>query len=237
MTTRRRSAADSRARLLDAASVEFATHGFAGASVDRLARRARLNKAMIYYHFGSKLGLYREILRDMYRRVGARVETARLDAPTPAAAIERFVAAMVDEASRHPYFPRVMIRELADHARHLDDETIRLAVAIPHTLAAIIAAGVAEGRFQPANPALTYFSIVGPLIVFFVSKPLRARVTDGPIGAIGDDIGPLGAHIAAGVLASLERPVGEQPSVDARPVAGVASRSSRPAARPVRSPR
>ena len=48
---RRRSAPDTRARILAAACVEFGAHGFAATTVDRIARRARVNKAMIYYHF------------------------------------------------------------------------------------------------------------------------------------------------------------------------------------------
>ncbi len=63
----------SRERLFAAAAREFAARGFAGASVDRIATAARLNKAMIYYHFGSKANLYREILRDMFGAVGTRI--------------------------------------------------------------------------------------------------------------------------------------------------------------------
>ena len=62
-----------RARLVTAAAAEFAAHGFAGGNVDRIARAARVNKAMIYYHFHSKAALYREILGDMFRAVCARV--------------------------------------------------------------------------------------------------------------------------------------------------------------------
>ena len=47
-----------RARVAAAAAAEFAAHGFAAARVDRIARRARVNKAMIYYHFASKRALY-----------------------------------------------------------------------------------------------------------------------------------------------------------------------------------
>jgi hypothetical protein len=42
---------DTRTRILAAASAEFGVHGFAATTVDRIARRARVNKAMIYYHF------------------------------------------------------------------------------------------------------------------------------------------------------------------------------------------
>jgi AcrR family transcriptional regulator len=52
-----------KSRLLDAAREEFAEKGIAGARVDAIAQRAETNKRMLYYYFGSKEGIYREILR------------------------------------------------------------------------------------------------------------------------------------------------------------------------------
>ena len=53
----------SRERILAAAFQEFAAAGFAGARVDRIAGRARINKRMLYHYFGDKEGLFREVLR------------------------------------------------------------------------------------------------------------------------------------------------------------------------------
>lgn len=58
-----RDAAGTQRRILAAALKEFAAKGIAGARVDAIATRARTNKRMIYYYFGSKDGLFREILR------------------------------------------------------------------------------------------------------------------------------------------------------------------------------
>ena len=52
-----------RARILSAALEEFAANGFAGARVDAIARRAAINKRMLYHYFGDKEGLFREVLR------------------------------------------------------------------------------------------------------------------------------------------------------------------------------
>ncbi len=52
-----------REKILAAALAEFSAKGFAGARVDAIARRARVNKRMLYYCFGAKQDLYREILR------------------------------------------------------------------------------------------------------------------------------------------------------------------------------
>src|SRR6266568_2596676 len=52
-----------RARILSAALKEFAAKGFAGARVDAIARRAAINKRMLYHYFGDKEGLFRAVLR------------------------------------------------------------------------------------------------------------------------------------------------------------------------------
>ena len=57
-------------RILAAAAEEFSAKGISGARVDAIADRARVNKRMLYYYFGSKEGLFREILR---RELSARV--------------------------------------------------------------------------------------------------------------------------------------------------------------------
>ncbi|HVN90070.1 MAG TPA: TetR family transcriptional regulator [Candidatus Binataceae bacterium] len=66
-----RDLARTRERLLEAALAEFAAHGLAGARCATIARRARVNQRMIFYCFGSKENLYREILR---RKFTARAD-------------------------------------------------------------------------------------------------------------------------------------------------------------------
>jgi AcrR family transcriptional regulator len=52
-----------RERILSAALKEFAAHGFAGARVDAIARRAAINKRMLYHYFGDKEDLFKAVLR------------------------------------------------------------------------------------------------------------------------------------------------------------------------------
>jgi len=68
---RTRDLARTREALLTAALMEFAAHGLAGARCAAIARRARVNQRMIFYCFGSKENLYREILR---RKFTARAD-------------------------------------------------------------------------------------------------------------------------------------------------------------------
>src|SRR5262249_29479942 len=45
-------------KILEAATDEFASHGFGGARVERISRRARTVDRMLYYYFGSKEQLF-----------------------------------------------------------------------------------------------------------------------------------------------------------------------------------
>ena len=90
---------DSRAALFRAAALEFAERGYDAAGTDRIATRARVNKAMLYYHFGSKAELYAEVVRDMVGAVGARVR-AIADGPGSAEAQARRVDQRARRGSR-----------------------------------------------------------------------------------------------------------------------------------------
>jgi len=52
-----------RERILAAALKEFSANGFAGARVDAIARRAAINKRMLYHYFGDKEDLFKAVLR------------------------------------------------------------------------------------------------------------------------------------------------------------------------------
>src|SRR2546427_2012489 len=56
-----------REQILSAALQEFSAKGFAGARVDVIARRAAINKRMLYHYFGDKAGLFREVDRKSTR--------------------------------------------------------------------------------------------------------------------------------------------------------------------------
>jgi len=57
---------EARAAILAAAGRIFAKSGLAGARTDTIAAAAAVNKAMLYYYFGSKQGLYEAVVEDHF---------------------------------------------------------------------------------------------------------------------------------------------------------------------------
>lgn len=84
-----------KAKLLEAALTEFATHGIAGARVDRIAAKAGCNKAMIYAYFGSKECLFDEVLKIQIARVLEAVPIAPDDLPG-------YAGRLFDTYEQHP---------------------------------------------------------------------------------------------------------------------------------------
>ena len=110
-----------RERILAAALREFAAAGFAGARVNRIAKRAAVNKRMLYHYFGNKENLFREVLRLKMAQRQAWAETLSGD---PAESI----AFWFDAACRDPDWVRLLEWEALQEANgELIDEKARRA--------------------------------------------------------------------------------------------------------------
>jgi TetR/AcrR family transcriptional regulator len=163
-------------RILAAAAVEFAERGFAGARVDRIARRARVNKAMLYYHFRSKQGLYRTLLRRTFTVAAARMQAIAAGDGTAAEKVDRVIAGIADLIRDHGFFPAIMLREVAEGGAHLDRDTLVTLAAVPRAVGGIVQHGVAQGAFREVNPLFAYFSMLAPIVFYLAADPIRKEL-------------------------------------------------------------
>lgn len=163
----------SRERILDGAAEEFAAAGFAGARIDRIARRTRLNVRMIYYHFGSKKGVYRAVLEHIYERMSGIL--AELPPSAGTRALEAF-GRYFDLLSDEPRFADVLVRELLDGAKHLKAlarERPELFRRVHDHARELIAQGIAAGELKPLDPAMTVVTVTA--IICFLTAARHSR--------------------------------------------------------------
>ena len=183
-------ASASRDRILAAATAEFALRGFEGTTVDRIAARARLNKAMIYYHFHSKKDLYSSVLRSIFTTMGDGLTAIAASNADPADKLDRFVAAFVIEGQAHAHVAPIMLREIAEGGRRLDEETYAVMVRVVRAMTGIITEGRAAGQFGPVDPILLYLTTVWPIVVYLATTPIRsalARVAQFDVGRLNPE--------------------------------------------------
>ena len=140
----------SRADILRAATSEFATRGLNGARVDAIARHTRTTRAMIYYYFKSKEGLYRAVLEEAYR--GIREAEKGLDlAHLPAKeAVAELVSFTFDYYQAHPEFVALVVAENQSGGRHIRkmQRIRRLNASIVDTIAQVLERGRADGTLR-----------------------------------------------------------------------------------------
>jgi len=92
--------AATRTRLLDASYSEFASRGFAGARVDKIASQAGANKQAIYLYFGSKDGLFDAVLEN---RLGILADQV----PYTSDNLPSYIGALFDHMVEHPELVRL----------------------------------------------------------------------------------------------------------------------------------
>jgi TetR/AcrR family transcriptional regulator len=163
-----------RARILSAALKEFAAKGFAGARVDAIARRAAINKRMLYHYFGDKEGLFRAVLR---RKISERQAWAESLSGNPAESLPFWFEATCKDAD----WVRLLEWEaLQSNQEKVIDEKQRLA-AVAGGLKRIRqwqARGQISGEFDPrhiilAMRSLTMFPVTFPqLTKLIVGRPV-----------------------------------------------------------------
>jgi AcrR family transcriptional regulator len=110
-TPRRRLSAAARRELIEQAATEiFAEHGYQGASIDEIARRAGVSAPVVYDHFASKEELHRRLLERQRDELVA-FWTERMPLPEGAGALEGLLDAYFAYVEAHPFAYRMYFRD------------------------------------------------------------------------------------------------------------------------------
>jgi AcrR family transcriptional regulator len=178
---RRRDAGRSRRAILDAALVEFAEQGHAGARIDAIAARAGLSKPLIYSYFGDKDALYAAALREAYIQIRAGERDLDLDHRDPESAIRALVSFTLDHFRSKPWFISMLNTEnLRGGAtiRALEDVG-SIQSPLVDGLARVLERGVVTGRFRPGIDPVDLYITIASLCYFPISNAHTLRAVFG----------------------------------------------------------
>lgn len=160
-----RDADQTRKRILDAATVEFARKGLGGARVDEIALRSKANKRMIYHYFGSKERLFTAVLEEAYTGIRSAEQKLHLDEMEPAEAISTLVRFTWNYYLENPEFLTLVNSENLHRARHLKTSEIvressgKFVQMVKSILERGVAAGVFRDGIDPVQLNITIAAI------------------------------------------------------------------------------
>jgi TetR/AcrR family transcriptional regulator len=188
---RKRDAERTRERILDAALVEFGEHGYAGARIGAIARRAGANQQLISYYFDGKEGLYRA-LTERWRSMSGDLN--RPDAP-----LDEVIAAFshVGEGQRH--WARLLVWQELEGNREEGGEDFRRSIV--DDLCRRQAAGEIAADLDPAYTLLALFgAALAPTVLSQVARDFTGLPADSPefLSGYREQLKRIVAHLARG---------------------------------------
>ncbi len=202
---------ETRDRLLQVATTLFAERGLKKVTVREICRAASANVAAVNYHFGDKLGLYREVLRSAIDVMRATFDAARRagDQQPPEERLRRFVRVYMKRAlleGDHCVIHQLVTRELSDPTAAFDDLVDHGMRPRIEYLSTLVADLLRCDRRDPR--VLRAVASVQAQTIFYFPNPVSARLgMKQRLSA--DDVDTIADHIATFSLAGIRALAGD----------------------------
>jgi TetR/AcrR family transcriptional regulator len=171
-----RRAEQTRKAILRAAIREFSTHGLAGARTDTIAESAKANKALLYYYFKSKQGLYAAAIEEVSSVVAERA-LAALDPKLGAG--ERLLRTALSHFDRiltqrdfQSLMQQEMVRMRRGESEALPSMVENVFKPVLNKLKQAVDDGVESGELCPVDWLQVVYSAMGANVFFFLSAPM-----------------------------------------------------------------
>jgi AcrR family transcriptional regulator len=170
-----RSRADTRRRLLEAATELFAREGLHGSTSARIAREAGVATGTFYLHFRDKEELFREIVRAALAELRARVRRAFEGAGSdPRAQVRARTAEIVSFAEDNRTLIRVLFGRRQEAGELAEDVLDALIPGIEESLRSRAARGDLAPELHPAVAAQAIAAMSSRVLAWWVEDPTRA---------------------------------------------------------------
>jgi AcrR family transcriptional regulator len=146
--------------ILRGALEAFAEHGFHGTSVREIATRAGVTVPLLYYHYGSKEGIFLALIDLAIQDLAWRTEAAAEAGATPTEQLANIAEVVVLRVTNQHRFAG-----LSGEARHLSSENRARYTEprdrIEEVVDRVLADGVETGEFADLDPVETARALLG----------------------------------------------------------------------------
>jgi TetR/AcrR family transcriptional regulator len=169
---------DTRADILIAARQVFARRGVDGTSVREVAEAAKVNNAMIYYHFKDKVDLYRAVLGDSFAALDHVWDNKIFQSNAPVRnKIQKYIEEFIRFEQSNEDLRRIMSIEFAscgENCKWLADNYFQRHY---EKLVLILKQGTRAGELKKFDPTVVISSLLGMIVQGFISRPIAEYVT------------------------------------------------------------
>ena len=175
---KKRDAKASKEKIITNAKILFSKKGFMATSMDELASMCDLNKAMVFYYFKNKQGLFEEVMKNVLEEIYKTIQRENTHYKKPIDELESFIRTYATFACSHPYLPALLLKELSDSGAVVSDNLFSNMRQLFELFSEILKRGEKKGCFKDVIPMILYFMIIGTLNLMITTKPLRIKAHD-----------------------------------------------------------
>jgi AcrR family transcriptional regulator len=170
--TRELAAQATRDNILRAATKVFARYGYEGGSVEKISKAAKSFDRMIYYYFGSKEGLFIEVIETIYRRMNEAEEALNIRPDTPVEALKAVVRFVSQYYRKNPEFVTLLNTENLHKGKHIAKSPRAREYSSPavSVIAEVLASGAAAGIFRSDLQARDLYLLIASMGYFYQSN-------------------------------------------------------------------
>jgi len=170
---------DKRSHILDVAEELFSEYGFEGTSVRDLARKAKVNIAMISYYFGSKEQLMKVLIQNRAGAFREQIATLNKEQLTPMDKMDLLIEYWVERIFSNQKFHRVLNREISLQQRSAFNRTISdIMLGNFEEVKKMIIDGQKKKDFRKVDVELTIASLIGTISKVVQSSYLSCKILD-----------------------------------------------------------
>ena len=167
---------DRAALILKAADDLFSQRGFDAVSMRDVAERAGVNKALVFYYYGSKEALFAEVIEPYYRAHHEALEAAFAGSGSVSERLHRTLDAYIEFIDRHRSYPRIVQGQIAAGGPQLEAIGRSLEPLFAWTHKAL--AEIAPER-GPSAARHLFVTFSGAVINYFTYAPVLAPLWEG----------------------------------------------------------
>ena len=194
------------ARILAAATHEFAAHGFYGARTQAIADAAGVNKAMLHYYFRSKENLYSHVIKGALQRILTQVGRAWFSEGSLDDRLKMVIDSYMDNYQENPGFLKIILREIVDGGdrfRRTFSQLEDIATVTPGFRPQEALSSVAEELgLTPLEATHMVVNLIGMCVISFISPLFLEALLDFDLSHFEGFLKQRRAAIKAMVLAS-----------------------------------
>ena len=166
-------AADTEARIFEAALKVFARKGKDGARLQEIADEAGIHRPLLHYYFRTKQQLYEAVAERMFKQFLASLEMPA-GSKSFADKLRAFIDHYVDSVREHPHAAMWMVAENMAGNPVLGELLTRAFAtegSPQRDMLEAIESAIANGEIRPVDPRQLMLTVVSACVFFFVTLP------------------------------------------------------------------